>query len=214
MLRTPLLILCLWLVIPLSVNNAVAASAEDARQFVDNVGKQVLEIINGNEDEKQKQEQLRRMFSENVDIDWMGKFALGRAWNQATEAQKKRYLQAYRQYLLARYTANFADYAGSKYVITGAKSESEGQFTVAMQIKSPHQKEQETEAGYRVRDNGSGQFKITDIIIEGISLIITERADFGSVLQQKGLDALIGDIEAKAKTEPHAIQNGAPKNNE
>lgn len=191
----------IFMLVTVSMTEAHAASAEDARQFVDSVGKRVLDIVNtsgGNEDQKQKQ--LQQMFAENVDIPWMGQFVLGRAWQPATPEQRDRYMQAYKQYLLARYTTNFADYTGAKYTITDVKNEEEGQFTVNMQIKALKQS-QDTLAGYRLRMGENGQFKIIDIIIEGISLITTQRSEFSSVVQQKGIDGLIQAIEGKKQAE-------------
>jgi len=176
----------------------LAASPDEARQFVDKVGQRVLSVMNGSGNQGQKKQQLRQLFIENVDIAWMGRFVLGRGWQQASEADRVRYSAAYKEYLLARYTNNFADYTGSKYTITDAKAEEDGQFIVNMQIKSPERQNQDTLAGYRVRTVG-GQFKITDIIVEGVSLITTERSEFASVMGQKGIAGLISDIEAKTQ---------------
>jgi phospholipid transport system substrate-binding protein len=183
----------------LGFSSAHAASGDDARQFVDSVGQKVLAIVNGSGTESDKQQQLRQMFSDSVDMDWMGRFALGHTWSQSSEDQHNRYLEAYRNYLLARYTTNFADYAGSKYTITGVKPAEDNQFIVAMDVKSPHASEQETQAGYRVRPSANGQFKITDIIIEGVSLITTERSEFAAVVQKDGMDKLIEQLKAKTE---------------
>jgi len=200
MLRKMAAIFMVGLLLPVIAANAMAASADDARQFVDGVGKRVLDIVNGGAGKAEKQAQLQQMFAENVDIPWMGQFVLGHAWRQATPEQRDHYLQAYKQYLLARYTTNFADYTGAKYTITDVKSEEEGQFTVNMQIKAPNQS-QDTLAGYRLLVGENGQFKIIDIIIEGVSLITTQRSEFASVFQQKSMDGLISAIEAKTKAE-------------
>ncbi|MBV8939280.1 MAG: ABC transporter substrate-binding protein [Alphaproteobacteria bacterium] len=200
MLRAVFMAMFLPLVILAGAERALAAGEDDARQFVDAVGKQVLQVINSGGGEAQKKQQLQQLFAGSVDIDWMAKFVLGKGWGQATEEQRQRYMQVYRQYLLTRYTANFADYTGSNYNITGVRSEGDGQYTVSMQIKSPRAQQQETEAGYRVHAVG-GQFKIIDIIIESVSLITTQRSEFASVLQQKGMDGLISAIEGKIKAE-------------
>jgi len=139
------------------------------------------------------------MFVEHVDIPWMGQFVLGRAWQKAPPEQRDRYLQAYRAYLLAHYTSDFAEYTGAKYTITDIKSEEDGQFTVNMQINTSNQS-QNTLAGYRLRSN-NGQLKIIDIIVEGVSLITTERAEFADIAQQKGMDGLIQSIHDKTQTE-------------
>ncbi len=182
----------------------LAASGDDARQFVDKLGKQVLATLNNNgESKEEKRQQLQKMFMDNMDIGWMGRFALGPDWRQATEDQKKRYLDAYRQYLLARYTTNFTDYTGSNYTITGVQAGQDGQFTVNMQIKTPKQS-QVTEAGYTVQMGKDGQFKITDIIVEGVSMITTQRSDFSSVFQQKGMDGLVTEIQNKMRAEKNS----------
>ncbi len=175
-----------------------AAAAADAKNFVDTVGQKVLAIVNGAGGESARRQQLQQMFRANVDMDWMGQFVLGHSWNEASQTQRDHYLEAYRKYLLARYTTRFADYTGAKYDITGVKEEANGQYTVSMQIKTPDG-DQNTQAGYRLRPEG-GSFKIIDIIVEGISQITTQRSEFASVIQQKGIDGLIAAIEAKAQT--------------
>jgi len=201
MIRIYLFALILFCALPLLATPAIAASGDDAKQFVDSVGKHVLEVVNASGGSKdQKQKQLQQMFEQYVDIAWMGQFVIGRGWQQATEEQRSVYQQAYRQYLLTKYTTNFADYTGAKYTITDVKSEADGQFTVNMQIKAPEHS-QDTAAGYRLRPQANGQFKIVDIIIEGVSIMMTQRSEFASVIQQKGIDGLIQSIEAKTQGE-------------
>ncbi len=192
-------ILFVMLCFPVMMENAHAASPDDARQFVDGVGKKVLADLNGTAPQEQKQQQLRQMFSENVDMEWMARFVLGQGWGKATEEQRSRYLQAYREYLTAHYTANFTDYAGSKYSITGVQQAAEGEFIVAMNVETPKAQEQQVKAGYRVHQASGGQFKIIDIIIEGVSLLTTQRSEFVSVVQNGGMDKLITQLQAKAQ---------------
>lgn len=183
---------------------AYAATAEEAKAFVNNVGQHVLQVLNAEANEAQKQKKLQQLFSQNVDMDWMGQFVLGRAWSEAAPEAQARYLAAYRAYLLARYTHNFTRYAGSDYTITDTVDTGEGNFTVAMRINSPHADQQHTSAGYRVSMRENGEFKITDIIVEGVSLITTQRSDFASVLQNEGLESLIGKLHKKAQGESQA----------
>lgn len=196
-LYLPTLVLVLSL--PMISTNAVAAGAEEAKQFVDEIGKKVIGVIDGSGSSSEKQSKLQSIFTENVDLDWMAQFVLGRAWQSATPEQQQSYKTYYKDYVLARYTSRFQDYTGAKYTITDAKSKEAGQFTVNMQIKAPEQS-QKTLAGYRLRED-SGQFKIIDIIIEGVSMITTQRSEFGAVLEQKGMDGLIEELKGKASAE-------------
>lgn len=182
----------------MNISAAYAQTPEAARQYVDTVGRQVLGIVNGQDAETARQQQLRQLFTQNVDMEWMGRFVLGPAWAQANEDQRARYMDAYRNYLLARYTRNFSDYAGSQYVVTGVKNEGEGQYTVGMKVNSPNASEKETIAGYRLRPEGEA-FKIVDIIVEGVSLITTQRSEFAAVVQRNGMDGLIRQLQSKTR---------------
>lgn len=182
-----------------AVDNASEVKFEQVRQYVDTVGNQVLAVVNGTGGDDQKQTQLRQLFVENVDIDWMGHFSLGRYGQQISQADRTRYMDAYKKYLLKHYTVNFADYTGSKYTVTDVKGESKGRYLVMMKIKSPQAQKQETQAGYRLYAGANGQLKIVDIIIEGVSLLSTQRSEFASVVQQKGVDGLIQELGNKTK---------------
>jgi len=199
MLRNYLAVILVLIVV--SVAAGAATGTDDARQFVDSVGKRVLDVVNasgGSGDQKQKQ--LQQMFVETVDIPWMGQFVLGPTWQKATPEQRDRYLQAYREYLLAHYTTNFADYTGANYTITDVKSEEDGRVTINMQIKTSDQS-QDTLAGYRLRKDDKGQFRIIDIIVEGVSLITTQRSEFSAVVQRGSIDTLITELANKKQSE-------------
>jgi phospholipid transport system substrate-binding protein len=198
MLRRFIFILALLVTLP-AVTDAWAASAADARRFADEVGKKALAIVNGGSSEAQLQE----LFAEHVDIPWMGQFVLGAAWQQATPDQRQRYMQAYKDYLMARYTTNFSEYSGSKYKITDVRDAGDGQFLVRMDVDTPQQS-QDVQTGYRLRDVGNGQFKISDIIIEGVSLITTQRSEFASVVQKSSIEALIADLASKSAAAKHS----------
>ena len=180
---------------PLAMSQA--ADGNGVRQFIDTTGKQVLGVLNANSSEEAKQKELRQLFANAVDMDWMGKFVLGQGGRKATPEQRAQYQEAYRNYLLARYTTNFSEYSNSKYIITSVKPAADNQFLVGMDIQAPNTDKQEIRAGYRVRNN-NGSYKIVDIIVEGVSLLTTQRSEFASVIQRQGMDSLINSLKEKS----------------
>jgi phospholipid transport system substrate-binding protein len=179
--------------------SAFAATTDDVRQFVDGVGQRVIEVIDSKgKSDSQKEEELRQMFLDNVDLEWISNFALGSGLRNATPDQRNRYMKAYKKYMLAIYTQNFSEYTGSKYNITEVRDDGDGQFVVMMQIKTPKPNQPETDAGYRILADKNGKFRIIDIIVEGVSLMTTQRSEFGSVMRQSGMEGLIKAMENKA----------------
>jgi phospholipid transport system substrate-binding protein len=177
---------------------AAASDTEQAKRFLDGLGEKAIALA---QDDKlvgaQKQAKLEALFVDYVDIDWVGKFVLGRYWKQATDAQKAQYLKNYQSFLLKHYTSKFTDYAGETFNITKAVTDGDNQYIVTMEIIRPH--EANVIVDYRLREK-AGIFQVFDIIVEGVSLITTQRSEFSSVISQKGLDHLIDQLAKKTES--------------
>ncbi len=172
---------------------------DDARQYVERVGDKALGYVADSKLTKlQKQEKLEKLFSENVDFAWVGRFVMGRFWRQATDEQKKRYLAAYEQFETLHYASRFAEYTSGAFKITGSRDDGEGEFTIHMQIMPGSAQDEPVLVDYRVRSEKGG-FKIFDVIIEGVSMITTQRSEFSSVIGKHGIDYLTDQLAAKAR---------------
>jgi len=174
-----------------SLSVALPASAltpEDAKTFVDGFANKTLEIVR---DERasvsQKQQKIENLFADKVDIDFIAKFVLGPSWRTATSQQQQAYVAAYKPFILKNYSGRLAKYSGETYSLKGTRGEGDV-FYVAMLIQDP-QGESVT-LDYRLHDV-AGSLKIVDITVEGVSLLNTQRSEFKSVVNNKGIDGLI-----------------------
>jgi len=169
-----------------------------AGTYVESLGSQALAAISDKKlSKEQKQVKLDKLFGDNVDFPWVGRFVMGQYWRQATDDQKKRYLKEYQKFLILHYTSRFTDYTGGSFKITGSRDDGDGEFTVSMQLIAEDPQNEPILVDYRVRKNGAS-FKIFDVIVEGVSLITTQRSEFGSVIGKNGIDYLIGQLTAKS----------------
>lgn len=165
-----------------------AASPESAKAFVDGFASKVLTIVsNSATSRSDKQAQIETLFSDKVDIDYIAKFVLGPSWRTATPAQQKEYVAAYKPFILKNYSGRLTKYSGQTYTLKGARSEGDTAY-VTMLINDPDG--QNITLDYRLREVGAG-LKITDITVEGVSLLNTQRSEFKSVVNSKGIDGLI-----------------------
>jgi phospholipid transport system substrate-binding protein len=177
------------------VSTAHATPKEPAGRYVEQLGNQALEVITNKKFSKeQKQQRLEKIFAENVDIAWVARFVMGRFWRTATDEQKQRYVKEYQKFLIKHYTARFAEYSGGSFAINDTRAaENEGEYIVSMQITSQEPGAQPVMVDYRVRRDNGG-FRIFDVVVEGVSMITTQRSEFSSVLNAQGIDALIGKL--------------------
>jgi phospholipid transport system substrate-binding protein len=181
---------------------SMAASPADAGKYIESIGSQTITIIsNPKLDKAGKQARLEGIFAANVDIPWVGKFVMGRFWKIATEDQKKRYLNEYQSFLLTHYAGRFSEYSSGSFKITGTHEDSENEYTVNMEMQAQEANGAPILVDYRVR-KGNGGFKVFDVIIEGVSLITTQRSEFSALLNNKGIDYLIEQLANKSLMPP------------
>lgn len=176
---------------------ASAETVENASKYVETLGNSAIATLSDKSMAKEvKQAKIEKLFRENVDIAWIGKFVLGRFWRQASDEQKKNYMLQYETFLVHNYATRFTDYTSGSFKITDAKSDGDDEFTVSMQIKSDEAGSEPVMVDYKIRtDKGhKNNFAVFDIIVEGVSMITTQRSEFTSVVANKGMDYLISQL--------------------
>lgn len=174
------------------------AGTKEASQYVESLGTRAITIItNSKLPKEQKQKQLEKIFSDSVDIPWVGRFVIGRFWRTATPDQQKRYLAAYESFVVTHYASRFAEYSGGKFSVTNSKDMGDGEYTVSMKMETGDKGAEPVAVDYRVRA-GKGGFKVFDVIVEGVSMITTQRAEFNAILSDKDIDTLISKLASKS----------------
>lgn len=97
-----LIILFLTFCLTASFSSAADFSADEARTWVDNKGKQILEIMTSPE-RSQKFEQLDSLLYNDVDLDYAARFVVGKHWKNMTDEQKEKYSALFKKYTSALY---------------------------------------------------------------------------------------------------------------
>lgn len=174
--------------------------AQGAQKFVEKVTSDGIEqIINANVSQAEKDKRFEKLFNSALDLDFIGKFVLGRNWRTATPAQRKAFIQVYRELNVKTWSKRFDEFKGKAFVFTGTTPSSSGgqvyvDSTVNMGEGEP------AKVKWRVRQEGKS-FKIVDIVIENVSLAITARNEYSGFIKNNpgGVDALIKDLQNKVK---------------
>ena len=136
---------------------------------------------------KQKSE-FKKLLNTNFDMNTIARFSLGRHWRSASKAQQQEYLKLFNAMIVDVYSARFKDYQGQKIKVTGSRKE--GERDVLVHSTMEQQSGPDVKIDWRVRQK-SGQYRVVDVIVEGVSMALTQRSDFSSVIQRGG-----GDMEA------------------
>jgi len=173
---------------------------DKAMAFVKNVTKTgIEEIINANVGQAEKDKRFAKLFNDALDLDFIGQFVLGRNWKSATATQRKEFIETYRELNVKTWSKRFDEFKGRRFVFENVvPSKSKDQVFVNSTV--PMDQGEPAKVVWRVRDEGKGNYRIVDIVIENVSLAITARNEYTAFIKNNpgGVDALIADLKVKA----------------
>jgi phospholipid transport system substrate-binding protein len=131
----------------------------------------------------------------HFDVDYAARLVLGKHWRTATEAQKKRFIDAFYQSLMRNYGDAVAEFTADRLTILPFKGDlASGVATVRTEVKRSNGTP--VPVNYSMRATPQG-WKAWDVTIEGISYVKNYRTDFGAEIDQKGIDAVIQRLESQ-----------------
>ncbi len=146
-----------------------------------------------------RESRFRMLLTDGFDVPHIARFVLGRYWRVASEAERTEYLQLFEDFIVHSYSQRFGEYAGENLKVAGTRNMPDGEAMVLTDLLRPSGPPVKVEWRMR-RDRDS--FKITDVVVEGVSMSITQRDDFSATIQRSGgrVDALLGVLRDKVKT--------------
>lgn len=134
----------------------------------------------------------------NFDTPYAAQLVLGKHWRNATPEQRKRFVEAFYQSLLYTYGDAMVEFTGDRLKVFPTKvAPTDERATVRTEIKRSNGTK--VSVNYSLR-KVNGQWKAWDVVIDGISYVKSYREDYGAEVDQKGLDAVIQRLEAKAES--------------
>jgi phospholipid transport system substrate-binding protein len=183
--------------LPLGWRAADAApSAEDARALIEKVSAKVLAILSDQAlSDRQKFDALVELLDGPIDLDLVARLILGRHWRTADDAQRQEYLALFRDYALANLASKLHLYRGQSFEVTGARVVSDKDALVTSRILGNG--EPPLQVDWRLREREGAAPVTIDLIVEGVSLIVTLRSEFGSVIERQGFDGLLVELRQR-----------------
>ena len=178
---------------------APALAADSASSgFVRQLSEKLIAVINGSGSLAEKRQQILPLIDENVDVDGIGRFCLGRYWRMATPEQQQKFLQLFHRVLLNAITGKLGEYQGVRFDIGASAPRGPGQTMVSTTIYRPGQPQTNVQW---VIAQVAGTPRVIDVIGEGVSLSITQRGDYSSYLQRNGnnIGVLLSAMQRQAE---------------
>ena len=158
--------------------------------FVQSTVNRASQVLSDNLSKDQKIIELKSIASETVDIKGIGMYTLGSYRKILSEDQKKEYAILFEQYFLKTFSSRLAEYSNPEIEVK-SKEELNKNYTMVSSVLISTEKRPEVRIDWRIYTKNPDDLKIRDLIIEGLSLVRTQKEEFASIIESNN-----GDINA------------------
>lgn len=177
----------IYILFPLCLMAKVAygkANCEQAKQFMQTIGNTVISLLTNNSvSDKERATQFREILDRDFNGKSIAKFVLGRYWKQASEAEQQEFLNLFKETTVNAYATRFKEYTSEKFEVTSCRDEPDEGVTVSSRIIRPNG--QDIPIEWKLFEK-EGKYQIYDVKLEGISMSVTQRSEYSSVIQKGG----------------------------
>lgn len=130
-----------------------------------------------------------------IDFEHATRLAVGRAWSRTTPEQRKRLVSEFRDMLVRTYSNAVSAYQGQTLKVLPSRGQADPEDTT-VRTQYIRAGGQPLTIEFHMRKVKEG-WKVYDIVVEGVSLVLTYRSEFDAVVKQEGIDGLIARLAQK-----------------
>jgi len=172
---------------------AMALTQNTARQLIEGLVGEINRVIDSGKSERAMYRDFEKIFKKYGDIPYIAAYAMGADGRRASNSQKKAFSSAFTGYISRKYGSRFREFIGGRLEVQGVKPVKnyyEVTTTAFLRGTSPFN------VSFHVSDR-AGKPLLFNMFIEGVNLLLTERAEVGAMLDKRrgNIDALINDLK-------------------
>lgn len=192
------LVALIVVIAPARADQHLAASTEFIQSLADRA---IRTLTAEGQTTEIRREKFRGLFREGFAINGIARFVLGRYWRRATEDDRTEYLALFEDVIVTTWADRFSEYSGEKFEVkTAIDAPSAHESERVAIVRSVFFTDPQTQVriDWRVASRGD-IYKITDVMVEGISMANTQRDEFSSVIRSNSgeLSALLEILRKK-----------------
>ena len=183
-------------------NRAFADSTdEEAGQFIQNLANRAISVLREDNGSLEIREtEFQTLLYDGFALDRIGRFVVGSHWRKMSVEQQDDYQELFKLWVLKTYSIRLGGYSGQTFSIVKVVEAGTTDRYVRTLIDQP-KGGQSVRADWRVR-HIDGAFKIVDVVVEGVSMVVTQRQEFSAVVRRHGVEGLVETLRARVSKFP------------
>ena len=155
--------------------------------FVQSTVNRASEALGGNSLKEAKIGKLKQIASETVDINGIGFYTLGSYRRTISKSEINQYEKLFKQYFLKSFASRLAEYSNPEIEVVSKKKLNEN-YTMVSSVLVATEQRPEVKIDWRIYTKNPENPLIRDLIIEGLSLVRTQKEEFSSIIQSNDRD--------------------------
>lgn len=158
-----------------------AAMAQDASQFIQNLGTQGIQALGPSVPMSQRVARFRQLFDSDFDAAGITRFVLGPSGRNMTPEQQQEFATLFRDYIAQTYAEKLASFGGAPLRVTGTRQNGDETIVTSQVMRqgSP------AELDWHVANRG-GRMLVTDVTVNGSSMKVSERNQMAGIIERNG----------------------------
>ncbi len=183
-----------------------AGTEHPASTFLDSVRERAIAgLTDTTRSDAEREALFRGLLNETFDIRRIGRFVVGRYWRKAEADDREAFLEAFEDAIVQRFLPLFSHYQGEQLIIGKAAPDRKNPEKTVVTSTYIDAQGREVKADWRLLKR-DGKYKVFDVVVEGVSMAITLRSEYASVIKNQGgllgLVVLLRDKLAKGDFKP------------
>jgi phospholipid transport system substrate-binding protein len=172
------------LIQPALAGQQLAAAEMGADQFVAKFSDRAINVLRDvKAGDRNGDAAMRSLLSEHFDLNFISRFVLSRHWRRASATERTAFRATFEDYVVKTYGKRLSNYSGKKIQVKGSRAVGDNGAYVVSAIERPNA----TPLGVHWRlHQTDGRWAIVDVVVEGVSMIVTQRSEFAAVLRSNG----------------------------
>ncbi len=172
------------------------AVTDAATQVVENLHAELLAVMKQADElgYEGRYQRLTAVITTSYDFPYVAKIAVGRYWRKFSADQKSQFIGTFTKLSIATYAKRFDGYSGERFKTISNEELRKGRIVVKTILIKSNGEEIELDYILHQRDN---QWRIINVVAEGVSDLSLKRADYTSYLKTQGFDGLLRKLKEK-----------------
>ncbi len=170
-----------------SSSKSVEKRGQEAENFIQELGDKAIKNLTGKElSREERNKKFEGMFVKAFDYEKIAKFVLGRNRRDAKPDEMQEYIPLFKSTIVSTYAARFGEYQQEKFKVHANRIVNKDVDTIIVSSQIIRPDGSKIAIEWHLYEDKNKELKIFDVVVEGVSMALTQRSEFNAILQREG----------------------------